>query len=116
MGTYVKGILIMGFAEDVAQGRTKYYPRGHYGGAHRQAFHNSRTTLGAAGHFLHLATVGAPLIIGELTKDSDKRWRYTKLATFGVAAASELVWAVKVAQDRHRENQLRNELQDCVER
>jgi hypothetical protein len=32
------------------------------------------------------ATVGAPLIIGELTKNSDKRLRYTKLATFGVAA------------------------------
>jgi hypothetical protein len=102
----------MGFAENVAQGREKHYSRGTHGDGHRHAFHHSRTALGAAGHFLHLATVGAPLIIGELVTDVDKRWRYTKLATFGVAVASEAVWTFKIAHDRKKERELREELQD----
>jgi hypothetical protein len=106
----------MGFAEKVAQGREKQYPRGTHGDKPRHAFHNSHTSLGAAGHFLHLATVGAPLLIGELTTNSDKRWRYTKLATFGIALASEAVWTIKAAHDRRKEKELRDELQSCNER
>jgi hypothetical protein len=112
----VKGFHIMGFAENVAQSRDKQYPRGPSGDGRRHAFHHSHTCLGAAGHFIHLATVGAPLIIGELVTDSDKRWRYTRLATFGAALASEAIWTFKVAHDRKRERELRDELQSCSER
>ena len=76
---------------------------GHGDGC-RHAFHQSHTSLGAAGHFIHLAAVGAPLIIGDLVTDSDKRWRYTRLAAFGAALASEAIWTFKVAHDRKREN------------
>jgi len=41
---------------------------------------SSRTSLGAAGHWIHLAAVAAPLIIGEVIKDPDKRWRALRLA------------------------------------
>jgi len=39
----------------------------------RQAFNRPRTSLGVAGHWIHLVGVAAPLIIGELVKDFGAR-------------------------------------------
>jgi len=79
--------------------RDSYPTPEHY----RQAFAHPRTSLGAAGHWIHFASVAAPLIIPELVKDPEKRWRALRLASLGAAIASEAVWTHKLAQDRKRD-------------
>ena len=80
------------------------YSDGEYQASlHRQAIHHPRTSLGAAGHWIHFASVAAPLIIPELTKDPEKRWRYLRLASVGAAIASEAIWTHKLAQERKKD-------------
>src|SRR2546421_9422877 len=74
-----------------------------YSPPHRQAFHHPRTSLGAAGHWIHLATVAAPLLIPEIVKDPEKRWQYLRLASVGAAIASEAVWTHKLSQERKKD-------------
>jgi hypothetical protein len=75
--------------------RTPYRPR--------QAFHHPRTSLGAAGHWVRDAGILAPLVIGELVKDVDKRWRYIRMASVATALLSEALWTSRI----HRERQER---------
>jgi hypothetical protein len=77
-----------------------YNPPGY---SQRQAFHHPRTSLGATGHWIHMATVAAPLIIPELTKDPEKRWRYLRLTSVGAAIASEIAWTAKLSQERKKD-------------
>jgi len=101
--------------------RTQHYrhpPRADYHGApyhQRQSFHHARTTLGAAGHFLHMGMVAAPLVIGELIHDSDKRWRAMRIVPFVGALASELLWTLKIQHDRNREKEDHAALEACRE-
>jgi hypothetical protein len=81
--------------------RTGYPTPDHY----RRAFHHPKTSLGAAGHWIHLLSVAAPLIIPEVIEDPDKRWRAMRLASVGAALASEAVWTHKLSQDRKREEE-----------
>jgi hypothetical protein len=106
----------MSFAENIARGRTSNYPRDNYAGAHRQAFHHSRTSLGATGHWIHLASVTAPLVIGELVKDPEKRWRWMRIASVAAALASEALWTHKLAKDRRKDEEAREALHACAER
>ena len=106
----------MSFAEKFARGRTANYSRDNYAGAHRQAFHHSRTSLGAAGHWIHLASVTAPLVIGELVKDPEKRWRWMRMASVAAALASEALWTHKLAKDRRKDEEAREALHACAER
>lgn len=80
----------------------------------RQAFHHPRTSLGAAGHWVNLAAVTAPLLIGECVKDRDQRWRALRLASVGVAITSEALWTYKLAQERKRDEANRAALEDCA--
>jgi hypothetical protein len=70
--------------------RSHYQPRAPYPDAqgNRQSFRHPRTSLGAAGHWIHLAAVAAPLVIGEVIKDPNARWRALRLASVGAAVAS----------------------------
>lgn len=72
---------------------------------HRQPFHHPRTSLGAAGHLLHVGMVAAPLAIGEFIHDSEKRWRAMRMVPVLGAIASEALWALKIAHDRQRERE-----------
>jgi hypothetical protein len=71
----------------------------------RQAFHHPRTSLGAAGHWIHLLSVAAPLLIPEIIKDPEKKWRALRLASVGAALASEIVWTHKLTQDRRKDEE-----------
>ena len=86
----------------------------------RQAFHHSRTSLGAtgmAGHWIHLLSVAVPLVIPEITKDPDKRWRALRLTSVGAALASEMAWTYQLAQERKREKECREAAAErCAER
>ncbi len=93
----------------------QYHPRPNSEGAGRQkqAFHHSRTSLGAAGHLLHMGMVAAPLIIGELIVDTDKKWRAMRLVPVIGAIASEGIWTYRLAQDRRRDEEAHAALRDC---
>ncbi|MGJ5813606.1 hypothetical protein [Paludibaculum fermentans] len=66
--------------------------------ANRQQFNRPRTSMGAAGHWIHMAGLFAPIVIGELVKDADKRWRYVRLASVGTALAYEAAHTIREQQ------------------
>lgn len=57
----------------------------------RQEFHRAHSHIGAgsAGHWIKMAGILSPLIIGELVKDSEKRWRLIRIASVATALAAE---------------------------
>jgi hypothetical protein len=81
----------------------------------RQAFQHAHTSLGAAGHLLHIAMVAAPLVIGEVIHDADKRWRAMRVVPVVGALASEMLWTAKIAHDRKREREDHAALESCRE-
>ncbi len=103
-----------------------YSPRTHYQDGDRKAFHKSRTSvgavhhprnsLGAAGHWIHLLTVAAPLVIAEAIKDPDKKWRAMRLVSVGGAVLSEAAWTLKIAHDKEKREEAREALKSCEER
>lgn len=76
--------------------------------AARQPFRQSRTSLGVAGHWVHLLAVLSPLVIGELVKDPEKRWRAIRLASVGTALATEALWTHRLLR-RHEEQEHREQ-------
>jgi hypothetical protein len=53
-----------------------------------------------AGHWLRTAGILAPLVIGEIVKDPDKRWRLIRLCAVVIAGISEVTWANRIRQER----------------
>jgi hypothetical protein len=54
-----------------------------------------RTSLGVAGHLVYTAGALAPLVIGELVENADKRWRLMRLVSVGTALAYETLHVVR---------------------
>jgi len=100
------------FASQPAAPRAGYAEPSH----NRQQFHHPRTSLGAAGHWIHLAAVAAPLVIGEVIKDPDARWRALRLASVGAALASEAVWTYRLSKDRQKDEDSHAALEACRDR
>jgi hypothetical protein len=61
---------------------------------------------GSAGHWIKMAGILSPLVIGELVKDHEKRWRWIRIASVATALTMEGMHA-------HR---LRRERDECRER
>ena len=108
----------MSFVETAQRSRSQQYGRSDTGGTpHRgPAFHHPRTSLGATGHWIHIAAVAAPLVIGELVQDAQKRWRYLRLASVAAAIASEAVWTHRLSKDRQKDEDAREALAACHDR
>jgi hypothetical protein len=72
-----------------------YQPRAAYPEAHgyRQSFHHPRTSLGAAGHWIHLLSVAAPLVI-----------------------ASEALWTHRLSKERQKDEESHAALESCHDR
>jgi hypothetical protein len=74
----------------------------------RQCFRQSEASLGAINSsypLAHLARMGgllAPLVIGELIKDPDKKWRWIRIASLVSAGVTELMWAQREQQRREQ--------------
>lgn len=68
--------------------------------------------MGAAGHWIHMAGLFAPLVIGEVVKDADKRWRYVRLASVGTALAYEAMYTIR---EQKRREELKAERDRCCE-
>src|ERR1022692_5344164 len=68
----------------------------------RQGFHHAQTSVGAgsAGHWIKMAGILSPLIIGELVKDADKRWRWIRIASVSTALLTEGMYAHRVQRER----------------
>lgn len=68
------------------------------------------TSLGIAGHIVHMAGVFVPLIAGELVQDAAKYKKTVRLASIGTALAYEGLYVMKEAQ---RKNEQAAKLADC---
>ncbi len=82
----------------------------------RQPFHRPHTSLGAVGHWIHLLGVAAPLVIGEVIKDPNSRWRALRLASVGTALLSEAVWTHRLMKEREKDEEARAALRSCSDR
>ena len=109
----------MRYAELADRPRAQYHqPRVSYldGQFQRQPFHHPRTSLGATGHWIHLLSVAAPLVIAEVIKDPDKKWRALRLASVGAALASEALWTHRLSKDRQKDEASHAALEACNDR
>jgi len=108
----------MSFTEAAQRSRGQQYGRSDYAAGQQRgpSFHHPRTSLGATGHWIHMAAVAAPLLVGEMVKDPDKRWRYLRIASVVTALASEAVWTHRLSQDRQKDEDTRQALANCYSR
>ena len=77
------------------QALVRKYPTGNAS----QRAHNS-IGAGSAGHWIKMAGILSPLIIGELVKDSEKRWRWIRIASVSTALLSEGLYAHRIQRER----------------
>ena len=70
--------------------------------------HHERHHSGGAGHWVRTVGALAPLVIGELVKDPEQKWRFIRITSVLLAVASEGSYAHRL----HKERQER-ELQDA---
>jgi hypothetical protein len=87
-----------------------------YAQAARRSFHRPNTSLGAPGHLLHVAMVAAPLVITNMIEDPQKKWRALAMVPVIGGLASELLWTLRIEQDRRRNEESRAALEECRER
>jgi len=73
----------------------------------RQTFQRAHTSIGAgsAGHWIKMAGILSPLVIGELVKDADKRWRWIRISAVATALLSEGLYAHRVSQRRQEQQE-----------
>ena len=60
-----------------------YTSRASYANGARQAFHKPRSSLGAAGRWVHLAAALSPLAISEFVEDAASRRKAIALVSVG---------------------------------
>jgi len=65
-------------------------------------FRKSQVSMGSKGHWVHMLGLLAPLVIGEVVKDPDKRWRAVRISALVTAVAAEMIWRKRV-RERDRE-------------
>jgi hypothetical protein len=65
---------------------------------------------------LHVLSVAAPLVIGELIKDPDKKFRALRLVSVGGAVLSEALWTLRLSRDRRKDEEASAALDECHER
>lgn len=70
----------------------------------RQAFNHPHTSLGVAGHIVHMAGVFVPVLVGELIADPLKYKKAVRLASIGTALAYEVLYTVHEAKRRERQD------------
>lgn len=66
--------------------------------------------MGAIGHWVRTAGLLAPLVIGEVIKDPDKRWRWVRIASVATTLISEGLYTTRVKRERDHSRELESEL------
>jgi hypothetical protein len=55
-----------------------------------------------AGHWIKTAGILAPLVIGELIKNPEQRWRWIRISAVATALVSEGMWAHRLQKEREQ--------------
>jgi hypothetical protein len=71
----------------------------------RQPYYKPQTSIGATSHWVRTAGLLAPLIIGEMVEDPNKRWRWIRIASVGTALVSEAMYTQKIKQEREERSE-----------
>lgn len=79
----------------------------------RRGFQRPTTSLGVAGHWLHMLGVFIPVVAGELVSDAAKYKKTVRLASVGVAVGYEVLYTIR-EQQRHKEQEAK--LVECQTR
>lgn len=74
----------------------------------RQPVYHPNTALGVIAHVVKTAGILAPLIIGEVVKDTEKRWRWIRISSVATALLAEGLYTQRVQRER-REREARQE-------
>jgi hypothetical protein len=80
------------------------YPQPDYA-PERQAFQHTHTHIGAGsgGHWLKMAGILSPLVIGELVPDDPvKRWRWIRIISVIAAFGAEALYTARIQRERQR--------------
>jgi hypothetical protein len=77
----------------------------------RMQFAHAHSSIGAgsAGHWIRMAGILSPLIIGEFVKDNEKRWRWIRIASVATALVSEGFHTQRLMQQRKERQEERRE-------
>ena len=96
--------------------RPQHYPastaslEGH---SSRQPMHRPHTSMGAAGHWIHMAGLLAPLVIGEFVTDANKRWKAIRMVSVVTALAYE---GLHTMNEQKRREELQAERDRCCDK
>jgi hypothetical protein len=60
----------------------------------------SHTPPSEVGHWVRTAGILSPLIIGEIVKDPEKKWRFIRITSVAVALISEGLHAHRIQRER----------------
>ena len=61
---------------------------------------SSHTPPSEVGHWVRTAGILSPLVIGELVKDPEKKWRFIRITSVAVALISEGLHAHRIQRER----------------
>jgi hypothetical protein len=61
---------------------------------------SSHTPPSEVGHWVRTAGILSPLIIGEIVKDPEKKWRFIRITSVAVALISEGLHAHRIQRER----------------
>src|SRR5215472_10789646 len=105
--------MMQGDTNWTARTRSQQNPSNEFEGTRpRQQFHHPKTSMGAAGHWIHMAGLFAPIVIGEVVQNAEKRWKYVRLASVGTALAYEALYTIR---EQNRRKELEEQRDRCCE-
>ncbi|HYV29160.1 MAG TPA: hypothetical protein VFA77_16625 [Candidatus Eisenbacteria bacterium] len=62
--------------------------------------HSSHRPPNEVGHWVRTAGILAPLVIGELVKDPEKKWRFIRIFSVSAALISEGLYTHRIHRER----------------
>ena len=78
--------------------------------AHAQGFKNAHTSLGVAGHLVHMGAMLFPVLAAELITDAQKYRKAVRIGSIATTVLYEGLYTMREAQRRHR---LDEKFADC---
>jgi len=72
--------------------------------ARTQGFRNAHTSLGAAGHLVHIGSMLLPVLAAELITDAAKYKKIVRIGSVLTTVAYETLYTIREARRRDRQN------------
>jgi hypothetical protein len=72
-----------------------------YGQSDQDRHHESHIHPTGMNHWVRTVGALAPLVIGELVKDPERKWRFIRITSVLLAVASEASYAHRIHQERN---------------